>query len=132
MCGYFLQQWYALADEALEDALYDSQALQGFVRIDLAAKGVPNATTLLKFRRLLEKHDLCKTPFATLDLELTARGQLLREGTLVDATLIATPSSTQNQAKQPVLEMHQTSKGHQWYFRLRRTPFSIRPPSSLS
>ena len=84
---YFLQQWYGLADEALEDALYDSQSLQGFARMDLAAEGVPDATTLLKFRRRLETHDLCKGLFAAINTDLTARGLLLREGTLVDATL---------------------------------------------
>lgn len=116
---YFLQQWYGLADEALEDALYDSQALQGFARIDLSAEGVPDATTLLKFRRLLETHDLCQGLFAAINADLTARGLLLREGTLVDATLIAAPSSTKNQAKQRDLEMHQTKKGNQWYFGMK-------------
>ena len=116
---YFLQQWYALADEALEDALYDSQALQSFARMDLAAEGVPDATTLLKFRRLLETHDLCKGLFTAINADLTARGLLLREGTLVDATLIAAPSSTKNQAKQRDPEMHQTKKGNQWYFGMK-------------
>ena len=116
---YFLQQWYALADEALEDALYDSHALQSFARIDLAAEGVPDATTLLKFRRLLETHDLCKGLFTAINADLTARGLLLREGTLVDATLIAAPSSTKNQARQRDTEMHQTKKGNQWYFGMK-------------
>jgi transposase, IS5 family len=116
---YFLQQWYGLADEALEDALYDSQALRGFARIDLAAEGVPDATTLLKFRRLLETHDLCKGLFAAINADLTARGLLLREGTLVDATLIAAPSSTKNKEKQRDPEMHQTRKGRQWYFGMK-------------
>ena len=116
---YFLQQWYGLADEALEDALYDSQALQGFALIDLAAEGVPDATTLLKFRRLLETHDLCRGLFAAINADLTARGLLLREGTLVDATLIAAPPSTKNQAKQRDPEMHQTRKGNQWYFGMK-------------
>ena len=116
---YFLQQWYALADEALEDALYDSQARQGFARIDLQAKGVPDATTLLKFRRLLETHDLCQGLFAAINADLTARGLLLREGTLVDATLIAAPPSTKNQAKQRDPEMHQTKKGNPWYFGMK-------------
>ncbi len=113
---YFLQQWYGLADEALEDALYDSQALQQFARIDLAAAGVPDATTLLNFRHLLETHDLCKGLFAPINADLTARGLLLRAGTLVDATLIAAPPSTKNQSKQRDPEMHQTKKGNQWYF----------------
>jgi IS5 family transposase len=116
---YFLQQWYGLADEALEDALYDSQALRGFARIDLAAAGVPDATTLLKFRRLLETHDLCKGLFAAINADLAARGLLLREGTLVDATLIAAPPSTKNQEKQRDPEMHQTKKGNQWYFGMK-------------
>lgn len=116
---YFLQQGYGLADEALEDALYDSQALQSFARIDLAAEGVPDATTLLKFRRLLETHDLCKGLFSAINADLTARGLLLREGTLVDATLIAAPPSTKNQDKQRDPEMHQTQKGNQWYFGMK-------------
>ena len=116
---YFLQQWYALADEALEDALYDSQALRGFARIDLAAEGVPDATTLLNFRRLLETHDLCKGLFTSINADLTARSLLLREGTLVDATLIAAPPSTKNKEKQRDPEMHQTKKGHHWYFGMK-------------
>ena len=116
---YFLQQWYGLADEALEDALYDSQALQRFARIELAAEGVPDATTLLKFRRLLETHDLCKGLFAAINADLAARGLLLRAGTLVDATLIAAAPSTKNQAKQRDQEMHQTKKGNQWYFGMK-------------
>src|SRR5512137_2918701 len=116
---YFLQQWYGLADEALEDALYDSQALQGFARIDLAADGVPDATTLLKFRRLLETHDLCQGLFSAINADLTARGLLRREGTLVDATLIAAPPSTKNKEKRRDPEMHQTKKGNQWYFGMK-------------
>jgi IS5 family transposase len=116
---YFLQQWYGLADEALEDALYDSQALQGFARIDLAAEGVPDATTLLKFRRRLETHDLCKGLFTAINADLSARGLLLREGTLVDATLIAAPPSTKNREKRRDPEMHQTRKGNQWYFGMK-------------
>jgi IS5 family transposase len=116
---YFLQQWYGLADEALEDALYDSQALQGFARINLTAEGVPDATTLLKFRRLLETHDLCKGLFAAINTDLTARGLLLREGTLVDATLIAAPPSTKNKEKKRDPEMYQTRKGNQWYFGMK-------------
>jgi transposase, IS5 family len=116
---YFLQQWYALADEALEDALYDSQALRGFARIDLAAAGVPDATTLLNFRHLLERHDLGKGLFTAINADLAARGLLLREGTLVDATLIAAPSSTKNAQRERDPEMHQTKKGHQWYFGMK-------------
>jgi IS5 family transposase len=116
---YFLQQWYALADEALEDALYDSQALQRFARLDLQAEGVPDATTLLNFRHLLERHDLCKGLFTAINADLAARGLLLREGTLVDATLIAAPSSTKNAKRERDPEMHQTKKGNQWYFGMK-------------
>ena len=105
--------------EPLEDARYDSQALQSFARIDLAAEGVPDATPLLKFRRLLETHDLCKGLFAAINADLTARGLRLREGTLVDATLIAAPSSTKNQKKERDPEMPQTRKGNQWYFGMK-------------
>ena len=102
---YFLQQW-AWPTKALKDALYDSQALQGFAHIDLSAEGVPDATTLLTFRRLLETHDLCQGLFSAINADLAVRGLLLREGTLVDATLMAAPSSTKNQAKQRDSEMH--------------------------
>ena len=116
---YFLQQWYGLADVSLEDALYDSQALRGFALIDLSVDDVPDATTLLKFRRLLETHDLCKGLFIAINADLTARGLLRREGTLVDATLIAAPPSTKNKDKQRDPEMHQTKKGNQWYFGMK-------------
>jgi len=117
---YFLQQWYALADEALEDGLYDSQALRTFVGIDLGGgEAVPDATTLLHFRHLLEKHALTQAIFAEVNELLSERGILLREGTLVDATIIAAPSSTKNKAKARDPEMHQTRKGKQWYFGMK-------------
>jgi IS5 family transposase len=116
---YFLQQWYGLADEALEDAIYDSQAMRGFARIDLAADGVPDATTLLKFRRLLETNGLCKGLFTAINADLTARGLMMRAGTLVDATLLAAPPSTKNKEKKRDPEMRQTRKGNQWYFGMK-------------
>lgn len=116
---YFLQQWYGLADEALEDALYDSQALQHFAGIELSTGGVPDATTLLNFRHLLETNDLCKGLFSAINADLSARGLLLREGTLVDATLIAAPPSTKNKDKKRDPEMRQTKKGNQWYFGMK-------------
>jgi IS5 family transposase len=116
---YFLQQWYGLADEAIEDAIYDSQAMRGFARIDLAADGVPDATTLLKFRRLLEANDLCKGLFNAINADLATRGLMMRAGTLVDATLLAAPPSTKNQEKKRDPEMHQTRKGNQWYFGMK-------------
>jgi IS5 family transposase len=117
---YFLQQWYSLADEALEDALYDSQALRTFVGIDLGSgEAVPDATTLLHFRHLLERHALTRALFAEVNALLSERGILLREGTLVDATIIAAPASTKNKAKARDPEMHQTRKGKQWHFGMK-------------
>ena len=91
---YFLQQWYGLADEALEDTIYDSQAMRSFAGIDLGLESVPDATTLLKFRHLLETHELTKRIFEEVGALLSERKLLMREGTLVDATIIAAPSST--------------------------------------
>jgi len=116
---YFLQQWDGLADEALEDAVYDSQALRGFLGINLSEDPVPDATTLLKFRRLLEKNNLCEAIFETINTHLEERGLLMREGTLIDATIINAPSSTKNQEKKRDPEMHQTKKGNQWYFGMK-------------
>ena len=116
---YFLQQWYALADEALEDALYDSQALRTFVGIELGGEAVPDATTLLHFRHLLERHELTRAIFAEVNALLRERGILLREGTLVDATIIAAAPSTKNKAKARDPQMHQTRKGKQWYFGMK-------------
>jgi len=116
---YFVQQWYALADEALEDAIYDSQALRNFVGIDLAVESVPDATTLLKFRHLLEKQALTQVIFEQINGHLADRGMLMREGTIVDATIIAAPPSTKNKAKARDPEMHQTKKGNEWYFGMK-------------
>ena len=112
---YFLQQWYALADEALEDALHDSRAMHAFVGGDL----VPDATTLLKFRHLLEEHRLTERLFAEVNALLAERGAFLREGTIVDATIIAAPPSTKNKAKERDPEMHQTKKGNAWHFGMK-------------
>lgn len=116
---YFLQQWYALADEALEDALYDSHALRNFAGLDLGHDAIPDATTLLKFRRLLEQYDLTPKLFAEVRALLEERHLLMREGTIVDATIIAAPPSTKNAERERDPEMHQTKKGHQWYFGMK-------------
>ncbi len=116
---YFLQQWYGLADEALEDALYDSQALRLFAGIDLGTEPVPDATTLLKFRHLLEEHQLTEAIFGAVKALLEERQLLMKEGTLVDATIIAAPSSTKNAKKQRDPEMHQTKKGNEWHFGMK-------------
>jgi IS5 family transposase len=116
---YCLQQWYGLADEALEDALYDSQALRDFVGIDLSRESVPDATTLLKFRRLLVDNALTVQMFETINAHLTEQGLLMHKGTIVDATIIAAPSSTKNAQSQRDPDMHQTKKGNQWHFGMK-------------
>src|ERR1700761_2359098 len=113
---YFVQQWYGLADEAVEDAFYDSQALRGFAGIELNRDPVPDATTVLHFRHWLEKHELTKSLFDEVSAMLAERGLLMRQGTIVDATIIAAPASTKNKEKARDPEMHQTKKGNQWHF----------------
>ena len=112
---YIAQQCFGLSDEGTEDALYDSQAIRGFVGIDLSHEAAPDATTLLKFRRLLETHTLTERIFAAINVHLADKGLLLKEGTVVDATIIAAPSSTKNHTGARDPEMHQTKKGNQWY-----------------
>jgi len=116
---YFLQQWYGLADEALEDTLYDSQALRGFAGIELGRDPVPDATTVLHFRHWLERYDLTKALFDEVGAMLSERGLLMRQGTIVDATIIAAAPSTKNKAKARDPEMHQTRKGNQWHFGMK-------------
>ena len=116
---HFLQQWYGLADGAKEDALYDSQALRGFAGIDLTVAAVPEATTILNFRHWLESHELSQALFAEVSAMLEERGLLMRQGTIVDATIIAAPPSTKNKQKSRDPEMHQTKKGNQWYFGMK-------------
>ncbi len=116
---HFLQQWYGLADEAMEDALYDSQALRGFAGIDLTVAAVPDATTIMNFRHWLERHELSQALFAEVLAMLEERGLLMRQGTIVDATIIAAPPSTKNKRKARDPEMHQTKKGNQWHFGMK-------------
>lgn len=116
---YCLQQWYGLADEALEDALYDSQALRDFVGIDLSRESVPDATTLLEFRRLLLDNDLTKALFDEINAHLAEQGLLMCAGTIVAATIIAAPSSTKNEGNTRDPEMHQTKKGNTWHFGMK-------------
>ena len=111
---YFVQHWFNLADEACEEALLDSTALRRFVGIDLGRERVPDGTTLLRFRRLLEKHQLGEKLFATVGQVLQARGMKVGTGTIVDATIIGAPSSTKNQDRARDPQMHQTRKGQQW------------------
>ena len=116
---YFLQQWYGLADEALEDALYDSQALRAFAGIDLGGQPVPDATTLLGFRHLLAANNLTRALLAEVNAMLGQRGVLLREGTIIDATIIAAPSSTKNQTRARDPEMKQVKKANAWHFGMK-------------
>ncbi|MCC5810413.1 MAG: IS5 family transposase [Ectothiorhodospiraceae bacterium] len=116
---YIAQQCFGLSDEGIEDAIYDSQAIRQFVGIDLAREDAPDATTLLKFRRLLERHGLTRTIFEAINAHLAEQGLMLREGTIVDATLIAAPPSTKNRDNARDPEMHQTKKGNQYYFGMK-------------
>ena len=116
---HFIQHWFNLADLACEEALYDSASLRRFVGIDLGREPVPDATTLLKFRRLLNDNKLGEALFAQVGRQLQARGFKLNTGTIVDATIIGAPSSTKNADKARDPEMHQTRKGQQWYFGMK-------------
>ena len=116
---YIAQQCFGLSDEGAEDAVYDSQAIRRFVGIDLSHEAAPDATTLLKFRRLLEHHGLTQRIFETINATLAERGLLLKEGTLVDATIIEAPSSTRNRDGKRDPEMHQVRKGKQWHFGMK-------------
>jgi transposase, IS5 family len=116
---YFIQQWYSLSDEAVEDAIYDSQAVRAFVGVDLARETAPDATTLLKFRRLLETNALTQQMFVAINATLAEKGLLMRSGTIVDATIINAPSSTKNAEHKRDEDMHQTKKGNEWYFGMK-------------
>ena len=116
---HFIQHWFNLADLACEETLYDSASLRRFVGIDLGREPVPDATTLLKFRRLLNDNKLGEALFAKVGQELQARGFKVNTGTIVDATIIGAPSSTKNADKARDPEMHQTRKGQQWYFGMK-------------
>jgi len=116
---YFIANWFNLADVACEDALYDVEAFRDFCRIDLGRERVPDATTLLNFRHLLEQNELGAALFAKVGELLLASGLKLSGGTIVDATIIAAPSSTKNADKTRDPEMHQTKKGNQWHFGMK-------------
>lgn len=116
---YIAQQCFALSDEGTEDALYDSAAIRKFVGIDIGRETAPDATTLLKFRRMLEQHRLTERLFAVINQQLSKRGLILKEGTIVDATLIAAPSSTKNNTGERDPEMRQTKKGNNYYFGMK-------------
>jgi IS5 family transposase len=116
---YFMQQWYGLSDPAMEDALYDSESMRRFAGIDSGEDTIPDETTILNFRHLLEKHKLTEKLFEQTRLYLKDKGLLVREGTIVDATIIDAPSSTKNKEKARDTEMKQTKKGNRWYFGMK-------------
>jgi len=116
---YFLQNWYALSDPMAEEMLYDSEAMRRFARIELGDDRIPDETTILNFRHLLEREGLTEAIFAEVNGYLTEKGMSLRSGTLVDATIIDAPSSTKNKAKARDPEMSSTKKGNDWYFGMK-------------
>ena len=116
---YFLQHWFNLSDPAMEDALYDSEAMRRFAGIELSVDAVPDESTILRFRHLLERHQLTEAMFGAVRELLEDKRLLLKAGTIVDATIIEAPPSTKNadQARDP--EMHQTKKGRTWHFGMK-------------
>ena len=116
---YFMQQWFNLSDPQAEDALYDIEPMRRFAGVELGEDTVPDETTILRFRHLLESHQLTEAIFAEVNALLEERKLMLKSGTIVDATIISAPSSTKNASKERDPEMHQTKKGKQWYFGMK-------------
>jgi IS5 family transposase len=116
---HFLQHWFDLSDPGAEEALYDSRAMRTFVGIDLGREPVPDETTILNFRHLMERYNLGDELFRLVNVYLEENGMKVARGTIVDATIINAPSSTKNKDKQRDPEMHQTRKGNQWYFGMK-------------
>ena len=113
---HLMHQWYSLSDPAMEDALIEVATIRRFAGIDLISDRIPDETTILAFRHLLEKHDLGQKVFETVKAHLKQRGMAMKQGTIIDATLISAPSSTKNKTAERDPEMHQTKKCNQWYF----------------
>ena len=116
---YFMQQWFNLSDPAMEDSLYDSESMRRFAGIELGEDAVPDETTILRFRHLLEKHYLTQAIFGQIRTLLEQKRLLLKSGTIVDATIIEAPPSTKNQEQARDPEMHQTKKGKDWHFGMK-------------
>jgi len=116
---YLLQVWFWLSDEGVEDAIYDSYAMRAFLGLDFAVEQAPDATTLLHFRHLMEQHDLGERLLASQAEIFAEQGWIMRGGSIVDATIIAAPSSTKNASGARDPQMHQTKKGNQWYFGMK-------------
>lgn len=116
---HFMQQWFTLSDPAMEEALHDVPLFREFAGLGGWDDRLPDESTILRFRHVLEKHKLAERILATVNLLLGAKGLMLRSGTVVDATLIAAPSSTKNASGERDPEMHQSKKGQQWYFGMK-------------
>jgi IS5 family transposase len=116
---HFMQQWFTLSDPAMEEALHDTPLFREFAGLDNWTSRLPDETTILRFRHLLEKHKLAPQILVVVNDLLQPKGLMLRAGTAVDATLIAAPSSTKNKSGQRDPEMHQSKKGNQWYFGMK-------------
>ena len=116
---YFLQHWFNLSDPQAEDAIYDSESMRRFAGVELGDDVVPDETTILRFRHLLERHHLTEAMFAAVQHLLEERRLLVRSGTIVDATIISAPSSTKNATESRDPEMRQTRKGNTWYFGMK-------------
>ncbi len=116
---HFMQQWFGFSDPAMEEGLHDTPMYREFAGLDAGITRLPDETTILRFRHLLEKHHLAAPMLATVNEVLRERGLMLRAGTVVDATLIAAPSSTKNASGERDPEMHQTKKGNQYYFGMK-------------
>ena len=116
---HFMQIWFNLSDPQAEDSLYDIESMRRFAGIELDADAIPDESTILRFRHLLEEHHLAEQIFAEVRSLLEQRNLLLKSGTIVDATIIAAPPSTKNQEKARDPEMHQTRKGKQWHFGMK-------------
>ncbi|WP_028998197.1 IS5 family transposase [Azohydromonas australica] len=116
---HFMQQWFTLSDPAMEESLHDVPLFREFAQLDNWDTRLPDETTILRFRRLLERHKLAEQILGVVNELLREKGLLLRTGTVVDATLIAAPSSTKNSKGERDPEMHQSKKGNQWYFGMK-------------
>ncbi|MBS0427876.1 MAG: IS5 family transposase [Proteobacteria bacterium] len=115
---HLMQNWFALSDPAMEDALYEMASLRSFTRLSLN-EPIPDETTILNFRHLLEANDLAEDILESINALLARKGLLLKQGSIVDATIIAAPSSTKNASGERDPEMHQTRKGNQWFFGMK-------------
>ncbi|TNV44552.1 IS5 family transposase, partial [Corallococcus exiguus] len=113
---HFMQQWFALSDPAMEEALHDMPVFREFAGLEGWDERLPDESTILRFRHVLEKHQLAVQILQTVNDLLSAKGVMLKSGTVVDATLIAAPSSTKNSSGERDPEMKQSRKGQQWYF----------------